>query len=319
MAILIGTDEAGYGPNLGPLVIGISAWRVTGDRETDLYQQLSKSVTPRAQRQDSRVAVADSKQLYRPKGDLSQLERGVFWATALRGAWPSSFRNLCRIVAPTVETRLNEIPWYANFDAKLPIHSTQELTEMAISVDWKSAADEQDVQLLALRAALVFPNEFNQQVARYESKGTVLSQTTLDLVADTITSLHDEPIRVVCDKHGGRNKYGALLQPRFGDQLVRVVSESRKSSVYDLVSKSRPIRISFEVGGESFLPSAIASMLAKYLRELSMLAFNEFWQSHLPDLKPTAGYPVDAKRFREQIRSVQKQLDVSDERLWRNR
>ena len=60
-------------------------------------------------------------------------------------------------------------------------------------------------------------------------------------------------------------------------------------------------------------------MLAKYLRELSMLAFNEFWQSHLPDLKPTAGYPVDAKRFREQIRSVQKQLDVSDERLWRNR
>ena len=32
-----------------------------------------------------------------------------------------------------------------------------------------------------------------------------------------------------------------------------------------------------------------------------------------------AGYPVDAKRFREQIRSVQKQLDVSDERLWRNR
>ena len=28
MTLLIGTDEAGYGPNLGPLVVAATAWRV---------------------------------------------------------------------------------------------------------------------------------------------------------------------------------------------------------------------------------------------------------------------------------------------------
>ena len=29
---LIGTDEAGYGPNLGPLVISATVWQVSGAR-----------------------------------------------------------------------------------------------------------------------------------------------------------------------------------------------------------------------------------------------------------------------------------------------
>ena len=28
MTLVIGTDEAGYGPNLGPLVVAATAWRV---------------------------------------------------------------------------------------------------------------------------------------------------------------------------------------------------------------------------------------------------------------------------------------------------
>ena len=47
---------------------------------------------------------------------------------------------------------------------------------------------------------------------------------------------------------------------------------------------------------------ALASMASKYLRELLMLEFNRFWQSHVADLKPTAGYPGDAARFHEAIR-----------------
>ena len=47
MGYLIGTDEAGYGPNLGPLVISASVWHVPRINSLpdlarlDLYEQLS--------------------------------------------------------------------------------------------------------------------------------------------------------------------------------------------------------------------------------------------------------------------------------------
>ena len=52
---------------------------------------------------------------------------------------------------------------------------------------------------------------------------------------------------------------------------------------------------------------------------LAMRAFNEFWCERVPNLRPTAGYPVDARRFRHEIREVQQSLDMPDDWLWRTR
>ena len=60
-------------------------------------------------------------------------------------------------------------------------------------------------------------------------------------------------------------------------------------------------------------------MICKYVRELAMEQFNAFWQQHLPALKPTKGYPTDAKRFRAEITETQKQLGIPDDVLWRQR
>ena len=48
---------------------------------------------------------------------------------------------------------------------------------------------------------------------------------------------------------------------------------------------------------ERHLPVALASMFAKYVRELLMGAFNHYWQQVVPGLRPTAGYYTDAMRF----------------------
>jgi hypothetical protein len=48
-----------------------------------------------------------------------------------------------------------------------------------------------------------------------------------------------------------------------------------------------------------------------------MRAVNHFWQSRVENLKPTAGYPQDAKRFRVDIAEVQAKLKIPDRLLWR--
>jgi hypothetical protein len=97
------------------------------------------------------------------------------------------------------------------------------------------------------------------------------------------------------------------------------VRESRATSIYRWGPRARRVEFRFLVRGERFLPTALSSMTAKYLRELAMQAFNAFWQRHLPTLRPTAGYPLDARRFRQQIQPLQAELGIADELLWRNR
>ena len=75
----------------------------------------------------------------------------------------------------------------------------------------------------------------------------------------------------------------------------------------------------FKAGGESFLPAALASMTSKYLREMAMRALNHFWCAQVDGLRPTAGYPLDARRFKAEIADAQRGLDVADHVLWRCR
>jgi hypothetical protein len=67
------------------------------------------------------------------------------------------------------------------------------------------------------------------------------------------------------------------------------------------------------------MPTALASMTAKYLRELAMKAFNEFWCALVPDLRPTAGYYGDSRRFKRDIANKQRELGIDDHLVWRNR
>ena len=77
--------------------------------------------------------------------------------------------------------------------------------------------------------------------------------------------------------------------------------------------------VTFRTKGEEELPTALASMTAKYHRELAMRAFNAFWTEQVAGLRPTAGYPQDAKRFRKEIAHRQSELGIDDRDLWRNR
>jgi len=323
MPYLVGTDEAGYGPNLGPLVISASVWRVESIEHTDLFARLGKNTVRVAgddDLADDDVVIGDSKELYKPGKGLAGLEQGVFTCLAAVKKKPRTFKKIWKELAKEDAACLADLPWYRDFDDKLPLElSSKDIRNRAE----RFLAGCESAKCVPTRIAsrTVFPSHFNQMCDQHGNKASALSHTTMQLIQSVLKKLPvDEPVYVLCDKHGGRNKYGPLLNEAFPDTLAIVRHEGRAESVYHLGSGDRRREFVFRAKADKgYLPSALASMVSKYLRELAMRAFNEFWSSQVEDLKPTAGYPMDAKRFKHQIESAQKKLGIDDRILWRNR
>ncbi len=321
MPYLIGTDEAGYGPNLGPLVISASVWHVAESPiETDLYRLLRQVVCKRPPGRASmrRLAIADSKALYSPAQGLKVLERGVLAALGLIDRCPCDWLDVWQLLAPRSLVHLPDMPWHANYDLRLPLAADPEdLAQLAPKL--RRGLEHAGVRLVALESRAVFPEQFNRATDQFGNKSEVLSKVTLALVGDMLRHCTGEAALVVCDKHGGRNHYGRLLQQQFPEPLVEVHGESSAQSIYRWGPSDQRIEIRFRARGEAFLPTALASMASKYLRELAMGAFNEFWCGRLPDLAPTAGYPRDARRFHAAIGPLQSALGIEDRIVWRDR
>jgi hypothetical protein len=249
------------------------------------------------------------------------LERGVWAALAvidpsfLQG---STWRNLVARLDPERGPLLDQVPWYATFDRAVPV----DLPREAIAVGAAQCVAEcaqAACRLCSLRARIVCEEEFNAGVAAYGNKATALSHWTLDLVRDVLAQVETTDICIWSDKHGGRNHYAALLQQHLATAWVQVREESRAQSVYTWTEDGRQFEVRFVARGEQLLPVALASMTSKYLRELAMDACNTFWTAHVPGLRPTAGYPVDARRFLADIHGAQQRLGIADTALWRSR
>lgn len=321
MPYLIGTDEAGYGPRLGPLVISAAVfWVDAWDDGADLYRRLKGVVSKEAPRRAThrRVAIADSKALYSPATGLACLERGVLAALGLVDRCPADWLDIWQMLEPGAIERLHSMPWHVDYDLRLPV--AVEADDVAQLVPALARGLEQaGVRLVSLASRAVFPGDFNCANDRWGNKSETLSKTTLALLGEALALCQDEPVRVVCDKHGGRSFYGRLLQEQFPDPLIEVHRESASESVYRWGPSDRRVEAIFRAGGEAFLPAALASMTSKYLRELAMRAFNEFWCGRIRGLQPTAGYPTDANRFRTDVREAQQALGIDDHIMWRSR
>jgi ribonuclease HII len=139
------------------------------------------------------------------------------------------------------------------------------------------------------------------------------------LIRHVRTAVSDTDAMILrIDKHGGRNTYAALLQNALPDAMIVAEQESAALSTYRAIGLERAIRFIIEPRADvQHFCVALASMVSKYLREMLMGEFNRFWQSHVPDLRPTAGYPSDSLRFLGAIRPVMEQLGIPERAIWR--
>lgn len=328
MAWMIGIDEAGYGPNLGPLVVAASVWRLPdvllGE---DLYRLAVPAVTQmpvevargRRGRKEAAlrpVLIADSKLVYSRAGGLDELERGVLAALEACGERPKTVSELWR----AVHVEQWRPPECFVFDASASVPRAPFGGELAQLGAWLvETLSRAGIELCAIRVRAAYPDEFNGQLRVCGNKAEVLQFLFFRLLVGLEPWMKQGPGLLLCDRHGGRMRYAALVQQVAGAYPVRVLYERLQTSAYRWEGVGGHIELRFETKAERHLPVALASMAAKYLRELAMRDFNAWWLRHLPGLLPTAGYPGDAGRFMECIVPLLAPLGIERSELWRER
>ena len=313
MPLVIGTDEAGYAPNLGPLVVAATAWQVPR-HDFDFYPELVSGVHSEIVDGDARLVIADSKTVYHSGGSIARLESAVLALLATYTAVPRRIADLLQQVCGTAIA----IPtWYEWSDDRLPwaapLDGIDRYREMLAS-----GFVDKSLKLQRIAARLVFPDEFNELVEMHGNKAAVLSAITLQLIGELLETSNEDCF-IVCDRHGGRARYAPLVQQFLTNHWLQVQEETPACSRYSWSASGRNFEIQFQVHGESFLPTAAASMTAKYLREIMMRGWNGFWLRHDADLRPTAGYPGDAKRFLRDVGPILQRLGVGNQSIWRCR
>ncbi len=313
MTLVIGTDEAGYGPNLGPLVVAASAWRLAA--APDAAESTFTAAAEGAWNRSPRPLWADSKTIYRGRDGFAALERGVHTALTLSGAgsidgWPALAATLGRIGPESVGAAD-----CSGLEAlRVPRAGADESCRAAAPAAGR-ALDAAGIELVGISARAIYPAEFNRLLDHGLNKSDILSQATLTLAADVLDRFSDGERIVWCDRHGGRKSYAALVGRHFAAPLVQALEETPDRSTY-AVPAAR-LRIDFSVGGEARLPVAVASLTAKYVRELAMEAFNTAWTERVPGLAPTAGYPLDARRWLTATTPAIRAAGIPLDELWR--
>jgi ribonuclease HII len=282
-----GIDEAALGPVLGPYCCAVTSFRHQKKKELfDIFSEFKN------------VKIADSKKLYTSGKSIRELENtALTFASLFLGSIPENSYDLISalIIDKQYLNQLKEIPWYENLiKLKLPYvcsHDALMENHRALEI----FMEQESVELNNIMIDVVSAEKFNDLLDLGFNKSQVCQKIISPLVKGSLK----KQSRITIDRQGGRRYYGDWLVEIFPGSPLSIERETKDLSSYRIQESF----INFQVrGDDKFLETALASIFSKYVRELIMICFNEYWQKLLPGIKKTAGYPQDGKRFIQELR-----------------
>jgi ribonuclease HII len=285
----IGLDEAGYGPLLGPLVIG--AVRIDGP-----LHSLKDALRTRRR---TMPRILDSKVLYKAGAGFADLERAALsaWAVA-RGKLPATVGEYFGDEPPVSA----EHPWYGNLADPLPRALPRAEVEDAAAA-LHGELGRRGAALAEAHAFCHLEGVLNARMSDLDNKADVHLDHIGRAMMRVLGGL--APGRVNCDRLGGRQDYGPFLSRLFPFVPMAAEHEEPAESRYAVGPADGATVVRFMVNGERRSKEvALASCLAKYGRELMMECFNRTFTTAYGGLKPTAGYYGDARRFLRELEAA---------------
>ncbi len=299
--VLLGIDENGLGPLLGPLVVTAVRARATAKGEAVTHKPARGKLASRLGDSKGLVAYGESalgeawaRALLRRNGNEQHRPHDAFAALALRDdAWlrelcPSHHRDLCHRDTDTFVS--------TEADVEVCLRDLDKLAARGIEIE-------------DAKVAVICNRRINAEGARGISRFSIDLFAMEDLFLDAAASA-GEPVIATAGKVGGFDFYG----PRFaklGERPFRVVEEGKACSRYafDDLGEIAFVR---DADGSNMLVG-LASLVGKWVRDRLTSLVIEHLRAHDPALPDASGYhdPV-TRRLVESSRSLRKKHRIED-------
>lgn len=285
--LVIGVDENGLGPRLGPLVVTAISARCTDE---------GAKVATRAPSRAMRARLGDSKDLV----SHGNVGLGEAWARQAFGrfsqespATPEALLRALCIDSPSVlRARCpadHEAQCWNTEDEEF---AAEAKTMKAVARDLDKLA-ERGVVVTRAEVAIVCTERINEAASRGVSRFHVDLHTMERLVLSACAAA-GEPVYAICGKVGGMGSYGDQFGP-LSSHLYAIVEEGKARSEYRIPN----------VGSVAFVRDAdashlivgMASLVGKWAREVMMSRIVRHYRKHVDDLPQASGYhdPVTAQ------------------------
>ncbi len=284
---LVGIDENGLGPRLGPLVVtGVLA---SADDEAAVMKAARK---PRGKLAES---LGDSKGLV------------GYGHSTLGEAWLRILLEKKNAGAPDPKTALDAISLYGRERLRdlCPGRTSPELASLedqcwGITGEAFGASDEEKegavrgltqlekygIRIHEVRTAVLCTGRLN----RLQSEGRTRLLADLGAMEELLVHFRGtagSDIDAVCGKVGGYDRYGAHFT-KLSSYLHTPLDEKRKRAAYKFHGLGTVAFV--QDADASHLLVGLASLVGKWVRDLLMNRIVRYYQAAIPDLAPASGY-----------------------------
>jgi ribonuclease HII len=271
---VVGVDENGLGPRLGPLIATTVALEVDTYLQSE-YGYLGKSLGL----YDSKATSGFGKMAASEAITLAILER-------IHGRQPRNADELIALIALQPDALSagtcppQSRPQCWSLPVELPVFGG-DIDRGRLALDRLKSAR---IYPRHLQSAVVCAARVNSEVRRLGSK-LVLDLSLFEQLLIEARARLSNDFEAWCGKVGGIDCY-----PKYFRHLIgyTVEAEARARSSYKIAGMGR---VTFEVDADAnHLPVSLASMVGKYLREVQMERQNRFYLQLDPSLKRVSGY-----------------------------
>jgi len=309
---VVGIDENGLGPLLGPLVVTGAILELDGEYEpaalaaalaggvrVDDSKAFMSHANPAAGERTA-LAFLDQLEEGRPPSADTLLQRLALPSPVSDRSCPAAARPLCH--GP---------------DLNLPCFGAQgddaaaQAALAAASTELEGRLAAAGVRFVGAMCVTLCARDFNRLV---EVRGGKMA-LDLALFEQVILAAHERLARrealYLCGKIGSRKAYCKVLSllKRFPG---RTLAEEAARSAYRAEGLGQ---VEFVRDGDALHPpTALASVIGKYVRELAMVRINRFLGEHLANSRPASGYrdPV-TRALIERSAALRRELRIPEE------